>query len=134
MFITSLAAPDLGTYDDPILSRFTCGAQACLRLAGCPVGVARAEPKPGSETGRTRVDAGRVAARIVKFASVSAAVAGLGVFALLARATHRGGLKRVSTLPALAAPASFARALDTGLAPGSVGPAAGAAQTVSGGS
>jgi len=95
---------------------------------------AKRKPKPGSETGRTRVDAGRAAARIVKFAAVSAAVAGLGVFALLARVTHRGGVKRASTLPALAAPASFARALDTGLAPGSVGPAGGAAQTVSGGS
>jgi hypothetical protein len=73
-------------------------------------------------------------ARTVKIGAVSAAVAGLGVFALLARATHAGGVKRVSTLPALSAPKSFVRALDTGLSPGSIGPAAGPAQTVSGGS
>jgi hypothetical protein len=61
-------------------------------------------------------------------------VAGLGVFALLARATHQGGVKHASALPALSAPHSFVSALDTGLAPGSIGPASGPAQSVSGGS
>jgi hypothetical protein len=89
--------------------------------------VPRAEKTP-------RANAGRSVARIAKVAAASAAVAGLGVFALLARATHPGGVRRTSTQPPLSAPKSFVRALDTGFSPGSVGPAAGPAQTVSGGS
>ena len=77
---------------------------------------------------------GRSVARMVKFDGASAAVVGVCVFALLARVTHPGGVKRASTLPALAAPRSFVRALDTGFLPGSVGPASGPAQAVSGGS
>jgi hypothetical protein len=71
---------------------------------------------------------------MIKFAAASAAIAGVGVFALLARATHPGGVTRASTHAALTAPKSFVRALDTGLSPGSVGPASGPAQAVSGGS
>jgi hypothetical protein len=70
----------------------------------------------------------------VKVAAAGAAVAALGVFGLLARATHPGGAKRSSTPPPLAAPQSFVQALNTGLAPGVVGPSGGPAQAVSGGS
>ena len=70
----------------------------------------------------------------MKLAAAAAAALGLGVFALVARATHPGNLKHAATLPALSAPKSFVQALDTGLAPGSVGPANGPAQAVSGGS
>lgn len=92
----------------------------------------RVRTVPAGQT--SRVGAGKSLARAVKIAGASLAVAGLGVFALLARTTHPGGVKRASTLSALAAPSSFVQALDTGLNPGSVGPAAGPAQAVSGGS
>jgi hypothetical protein len=91
--------------------------------------------RPGRVEVESRAGAGRRVAGIVKIGAASAAVAGLGVFALLARATHPGGIKKhASTLPALSAPHSFVRALDTGFTPGSIGPASGPAQSVSGGS
>jgi hypothetical protein len=85
----------------------------------------------------SRVAGGRAFARMVKLTFAAGAVTALGVFALVARATHPGGVRHASTLPALSAltaPKSFVNALATGLAPGSVGPAAGPAQAVSGGS
>ena len=67
--------------------------------------------------------------------AVGVAAAALGVFGLLARATHAGGVKRSSAKPTpLAAPQSFVQALNTGLAPGAVGPSGSPAQAVSGGS
>jgi hypothetical protein len=98
------------------------------------VGVSEGELGPGRGEGASRVRSGRRVAGIAKVAAASVAVAGLGVFALLARATHPGGVKHASTLPALSAPRSFVRALDTGFSPGSIGPGSGPAQTVSGGS
>jgi hypothetical protein len=68
-------------------------------------------------------------ARNVKLAAVSGVVAALGLFALLARATHPGSSGRSSAAPAaLAAPNSFVGALDRGLSPGVIGPAGGPAQ------
>ena len=92
------------------------------------------ELKRGRAEASSRVPGARALARTVKVTLAAAAVAALGVFALVARATHPGGVKHASTLPALAAPKPFVNALATGLAPGSVGPAAGPAQAVSGGS
>jgi hypothetical protein len=71
---------------------------------------------------------------MLKIGVAAASVAALGVLALVARATHPGTIKHASTMPALTAPRSFVSALSTGLAPGAVGPAAGPAQAVSGGS
>jgi hypothetical protein len=81
---------------------------------------------------RPRVAFGRSVARVVKLAAAAAAVAGLGVFTALARATHPGSVKHAATLPALSAPKSFVQALNTGLAPGSIGPASGPAQAATG--
>jgi hypothetical protein len=87
-------------------------------------------------TAASRVDGGRAVARAVKVAAAVGAVAALGVFAALARATHPGKAKLTSAPapPALTAPRSFVRALDSGITPGAVSAATGPAQAVSGGS
>jgi hypothetical protein len=82
----------------------------------------------------SRVGAARALARAVKTTAAAVAVVALGVFALIARATHAGTVKHASTPPALSAPKSFVTALSTSLAPGSIGPASAPAQAVSGGS
>jgi hypothetical protein len=96
--------------------------------------VSSAELQRGRTESSSRVAGGRAFARMVKLAFAAGAVTALGVLALVARATHPGGVKHASTLPALTAPRSYVSALATGLAPGSIGPAAGPAQAVSGGS
>jgi hypothetical protein len=96
--------------------------------------VSSSDLQPERVEASSRVVGARALARTVKVTVAAGAVAALGVFALVARATHPGGVKHASTLPALTAPRSFVNALATGLAPGSIGPAAGPAQAVSGGS
>jgi hypothetical protein len=88
-------------------------------------------PRPAKPS---RVDAGRAAAKVVKLAAASAAAVALGVFAIVAKATHPGKVTHGAASSVLSAPKAFVQALDTGLSPGSVGPATGPAQTVSGGS
>jgi hypothetical protein len=94
--------------------------------------VTSSEPKRAEPS--SRIAGGRAFARIVKLSVAAASLAGLGVLAVVARATHPGVIKHASTMPALTAPRSFVSALSTGLAPGAIGPATGPAQAVSGGS